>query len=101
QTCSPTGMQQSPDCTRYEAIGVEVILFDIERRIVTLQIARPVSRNSLPQDEILSPRRRPNGIRLNKTHVFDRCAECGRSEHRAKYGLSAQSLEGCAHLDSI
>ena len=64
-------MQQLPDRLREKSVGVQVVLFDVQRRIVPLEIARVVSANAMPEDEILRTRRRSDGIGLHETEPVD------------------------------
>ena len=64
-------MQQVPYPLRQKSVGVQVVFFDVQRRIVPLEIACAVTANTMPEDEILRARRRSNGIGLHETEPID------------------------------
>ena len=74
-------MQQLPDPLREKSVGVQVVLFDVQRRVVPLEIARVISAHTMPEDEILRARRRSDGISLHETEPIDGLGKCrGRKQ---------------------
>ena len=49
-----SGMEKLPGRHRHEPIGVEVVLFELERAIVPIQVAGPVVDDAMTQNQILS-----------------------------------------------
>ncbi len=75
-------MQQIPHAPRDEPVRVEVVLLDVEQRVVTLEIAGAISGDPVPQNQILRARRRANGIGLDKAKPIDGALQCERFEER-------------------
>ena len=87
------GMQQPPDRPRKKAVGVQHVLFEIERRVTPLEVACTIPLHPVPQDQILRPRRRSNRIGLDERQPMDRGLQGGRPEEGLRDRVSAQALE--------
>ena len=87
-------MHQRLHLPRHIPIIDEEILLDPERHIVPLQIARPISLHSLPQNQILRPGWRPNRIGLHESHPRQRPPQRRRRKERPRHREPPQIIEG-------
>lgn len=53
-------------------VGVEPILVDVQRGVLTFEITDPIATHSLSQDQILRPGWRPDRVGLHELHVRQR-----------------------------
>src|SRR6266404_5093101 len=91
-------MEQLPDLARKESVRVQVILLDIQRSVVAFEISRLVDGHSMAKDQVLCPRGRTDGIRLDKTHALDGRFQRDGGKERMRDGVKAQLLKVC-HKD--
>ena len=87
-------MQQPVGFARHEAVGVEEILLQPEPAEAAFQVARPIAGHTMPQDQILRARRRPDRIGLHEARRADRPRQRRRRRQRTEHRLTAQSLDG-------
>src|SRR6185503_9937752 len=73
-------VQQVPHTPRHESVCVQVVPFDVERRVVTLEIAGAVSVDPVPENQVLRARRRTNRIGLHEAETIDGALQCRRWE---------------------
>ena len=64
-------MQQLPHRLRQKSVRVQVVFFDVERRILPLEIAGAISDDAVPEYQVLRARRRPNRIGLHESEPID------------------------------
>jgi hypothetical protein len=77
-----------------EAVGMEPILVDVERRIVPVEVTDPIAAHPLPQDQVLRPGRRPDRVGLHELDVRERRGEgAGSAGQRPPDSLTAQPPE--------
>ena len=99
-TCHRPEVSGSRGCSsrvgvaRHEAVGVEEILLQPEPGEAPFQIARPIAGHTMPQDQILGARRRPNRIGLHEARRADRARQRRRRRQRTEHRLTAQRLDG-------
>src|SRR5205809_5538399 len=86
-------MNQPPHVAGHEAVGVKIILLQLERRILLLQVTRAISLHAMPQDQILRPRRRTNRIGLHEAQAVDRCLERCWREQGLRDGMGAEATK--------
>ena len=87
-------VHQLVDGARDEAVIDEEILFDAERFVAPLQIARSISLDAMTQREVLCPCRRPDRVRLHEPERIQRAFESRRLEQAARDGEPPQIVEG-------
>ena len=63
---APPGMEKLPGRDRHEAVGVEVVLFEMEGAIVPVEVTGAVVSDPMTKDQVLSAGRRSNGVGLNE-----------------------------------
>src|SRR5690242_11802578 len=90
ELCGLPGVQQLPDRLRQEAVCVQIVLFDVERRIVPFEIARAIADHAMAEDEILGASRRADRVGLDETEPFDGGWEGRGREERPGDCLLAQ-----------
>jgi hypothetical protein len=73
-------VQQIPHAPRDESVRVQVVLFDVERCIVTLEIAGAVSVDPVPENQVLRARGSTNRVRLHEAETIDGALQCSRWE---------------------
>jgi hypothetical protein len=59
-------VQQRAEAAGGEAVGVQVVLVDVQRRVTPLQVPGPVPRHPVPQDQVLGPGRRADRVSLHE-----------------------------------
>ena len=64
-------MQQLPHLLRDESVRVQMILFDIERLVLPLEVTCAIAGNAVSENEILRARRRTDRISLNESKMID------------------------------
>ena len=69
-------MHQRLQSTRDVTVVHKEVFFNVELRIATLQITGVIVLYPMPQYQILSPRRRPYRIGLQKTHLLKGAIQC-------------------------
>src|ERR1043166_6869186 len=80
---------------RHEAVGVQIVLFRGERGITPLQIANPILRDAMAENQILSARRRANRIRLNELDLRYRARKRARRGQRDVAGAPPRARGAC------
>src|SRR5271170_440350 len=97
--CSPyPGVEEPPGFQRHESVGVEVVLFQFETAILTIDLVDPVIRHTVAQDQVLSAGWRSDGIGLNKTEFADGPAKRGRGKQSGSDGVVFQVAQGDRHV---
>src|SRR5579859_2090475 len=76
----PSGVKEPPCFQGHESVSVEVVFFQFETAILTINLVYPVILHAVAQDQILSAGWRPDGICLNKAEPADGPAQCCRKK---------------------
>ncbi len=71
----------------------EEVLFDLELRIATLQIAGAIAAHAVPQDQVLSTGWRANWICLHEPELANGAGECRRRKQAAIDGVGTQARD--------
>jgi hypothetical protein len=87
-------MHQRMVRARQEAVVDERILFDVERLVPCLEIARALSGDAMPQRQVLRARRRADRIGLHEAQPLDSAAQVARCGQRTGNGVPAKIVEG-------
>jgi len=87
-------MHQRMVRARQEAVVDERVFFDVERRILRLEIAGAVAGDTMPERQVLRARRCANRIGLHEAQPLDRAAQVARREQRTGNGVPAKIVEG-------
>ena len=90
-------MQKLPRGFRQEAIGVEKILFQLERSKVLFQVSGPVIADAVAKDQVLRAGGRTDRVGLNKTQSIDGFAESGLGEERGCKRVAAEIRKTIRH----
>ena len=69
---------------RQEPVVDEKILFDVERRIAPVEIARAVTGDAMPQHEVLRTRRRADRIGLHEPKAIERATQIGAGKKASR-----------------
>ena len=77
-SCRIARMQQPVGLTGHEAVGVKEILLQPETTEAPFQISCAISGHTMPQDQVLRARRRPDRVGLHESGV----ADCPRQSRR-------------------
>ncbi len=77
-----------------EAVVDERVFFDVERRVLRLEIACAVAGDAMPERQVLRARRRADRIGLHESEPLDRAAQVARREQRTGDGVAAKIVEG-------
>ncbi len=86
-------MEQLPKLARQKSVRVQIVLFDIQRTVVALEISRFVVLHPVTKNQILRPRRRADGVSLDKSHSLDHRFQAERMKERVRDGVNAQLLK--------
>jgi len=65
--------------------------------IAPIENARVIVLHPLPQDQILSPRRRPDRVRLHESHTVQRVLQRRRRKQAARHRIRAENIERNRH----
>ena len=88
-----TRMKELPHRLRKKPVGIEIVFLDVQRPILPLEIARPISANAMSEDEILRARRRSDGIGLDEPEPIDGVRQRRRCEERLVNRMTPQRRE--------
>src|SRR5215216_4477223 len=86
-------MHQRLQRSRDVAVVDEEVLFDVECRIASFEIAGAIVSDAMPQDQMLCARRRPNRIGLHETHLLESTFECSGLREIPCDGVAPQIVE--------
>jgi hypothetical protein len=64
-------VQQIPDAPRDKSVGIQIVLLDVERRILALEVAGAIALDPVAKNQILRARRRANRIGLYEAEPID------------------------------
>src|SRR5215510_4561364 len=67
-------MEKVHHVSRHHAIHVEMVLFQPQVRVTTVEVTSPVVLDALMEDQILSTSRSPDGVVLDEPQLLDRLA---------------------------
>jgi hypothetical protein len=91
------GVQKLPRGTRHEAVGIEIILFQLEGSKAPFQVPCPVVADPVAKDEVLRAGGRTDGVGLDKAESVDGFAEGGLRKQGGGEGVAAEFRETIWH----
>ena len=94
-------MHQRVERPRDEPVDKKEILFDIERRVQTFEVARAVVFNAVAQCEILRASRRADRVGLNEAHAIECASQRRGLEQASSDSKATQVVERDRHDQNL
>src|SRR5258708_3900907 len=90
-------MHQRVYRARDKTVVDEEVFFDAELRVAAFEVAGAIIPDAMPQDQVLSPRRRANRISLHEAQPIERAFQRSGREEALLDGEPAEIVESDRH----